>query len=135
MAEVGAVYDVRPVIRTPKDVLRSKAPKEPAFPAGGEAAATVAENKWVTASVVDNVATVVEQVSNEAEQRDPTHAREWIGGASLRDVARPARDPTHAREWIASQTLNSGTNLPRDPTHAREWIALVDGNPRLRRPL
>ena len=85
MAEVGAVYDVRPVIRTPEDVLRSKAPKEPASPAGGEAAATqappaapVAENKWVTASVVDNVATVVEQVFNEAEQRDPTHAREWI---------------------------------------------------------
>ena len=28
MAEVGAVYDVRPVIRTPEDVLRSKAPKD-----------------------------------------------------------------------------------------------------------
>ena len=73
MAEVGAVYDLAPVARTPSDVLASKhsddAPPPPAPKATG---------KWVTASVVRDAAEVVARVFDEAERRDPEHQRCWV---------------------------------------------------------
>ncbi len=71
LAEVGAVYDLTPVARTPADVLASKAGETP--PPAPKAGA-----KWVTASVVDDAATVIATVFDEAERRDPTHARRWV---------------------------------------------------------
>ncbi|MEO7193580.1 MAG: ISKra4 family transposase, partial [Pseudonocardiaceae bacterium] len=73
MAEVGAVYDATPAVRTPADI----------FPAPGEDGAEPAPgpltaNKWLVASVVDNAASVVTQIFAEAGRRDPTHARTWI---------------------------------------------------------
>ncbi len=35
-------------------------------------------NKWLTASVIDDAATVVGQVFDEAHRRDPAHERTWI---------------------------------------------------------
>jgi hypothetical protein len=35
-------------------------------------------NKWLTASVVDDAATVVGQVFDEADRRDPRHQRTWV---------------------------------------------------------
>jgi len=71
MAEVGAVYDVAPVRRSPLDVLASKA--------GDDAApAPRATAKWVTASVVENAAEVIGRVFGEAERRDPEHKRRWV---------------------------------------------------------
>jgi hypothetical protein len=71
MAEVGAVYDVAPVVRTPTDIIgrdhdadRMPAPK--------------ARNKWLTASVVDDAAAVILQVFDEAQRRDPAHQRTWV---------------------------------------------------------
>lgn len=70
MAEVGAVYDVTPVVRSATDVLqigeqdRAPTPKATA--------------KWLTASVVDDAAEVVGKVFDEAERRDPTHHRTWV---------------------------------------------------------
>lgn len=71
MAEVGAVYDVKPVVRTPTDIIgrdddteRTPAPK--------------ATNKWLTASVVDDAASVISQVFDEAQRRDPEHRRAWV---------------------------------------------------------
>jgi hypothetical protein len=71
MAEVGAVYTVAPVTRTPDDVMahRGNGPPKPA---------PTADNKWVTASVVDDTATVITQVFNEAERRDPDHSHDWV---------------------------------------------------------
>ena len=71
MAEVGAVYDLAPVSRSPADVLASK---------GGDDAAPAprATAKWVTASVVEDAAEVIGRVFDEAERRDPTHERRWV---------------------------------------------------------
>jgi hypothetical protein len=71
LAEVGAVYDLTPVVRTPADVMTS---------AKGEAPprAPVATAKWVTASVVEDAAEVITKVFDEAERRDPLHQRQWV---------------------------------------------------------
>ena len=71
LAEVGAVYDLTPVARTPADILASKA--GPAPPPAPKARA-----KWVTASVVEDAATVIAKVFDEAERRDPAHSRRWV---------------------------------------------------------
>lgn len=71
LAEVGAVYDLTPVARTPVDVLASR---------GGDAppSAPKAGAKWVTASVVHDATTVIATVFDEAERRDPDHTRRWV---------------------------------------------------------
>jgi len=71
MAEVGAVYSVTPVARTADDVMAH----------GDTEAATEApkaNHKWVTASVVDDAGSVIAQVFDEAERRDPDHAHRWV---------------------------------------------------------
>jgi hypothetical protein len=73
MAEVGAIYDTTPIARTPTDILpgndtqRRDATKGP-----------TARNKWLTASVVHDAATVVAQIFDEADRRDPDHTRTWV---------------------------------------------------------
>jgi len=71
MTEVAAVYDVTPVVRAPDDIIgreddgpRPEAPK--------------AENKWLSASVVDDAAAVSEAAFDEATRRDRAHERTWI---------------------------------------------------------
>ena len=73
MAEVGAIYDITPTSRTAADIL-------PADDAQRAAAtqAPGAKNKWLTASVTDDAATVVAGLFDEAERRDPTHDRDWV---------------------------------------------------------
>jgi len=71
MAEVGAVYDLAPVPRTPADVMASKGGDNPP-------PAPRAKAKWVTASVVDDAAQVIGRVFDEAERRDPEHERRWV---------------------------------------------------------
>jgi hypothetical protein len=70
IAEVGAVYDVTPAPRTPEDVLASTQEKT--------APAPRAKGKWLTASVVEDAATVVAKIFDEAERRDPDHERTWV---------------------------------------------------------
>jgi hypothetical protein len=71
MAEVAAVYDVKPVARSPEDIFsRPDRSQQPTAPKG--------TNKWVTASVVDDAAQVVADMFNEADRRDPQHQRTWI---------------------------------------------------------
>lgn len=69
MAEVGAVYDITPVPRSPADVLASGDDATPA---------PKAQAKWVTASVVEDAAEVIAKVLDEAERRDPQHQRRWV---------------------------------------------------------
>lgn len=69
MAEVGAVYDVTPVPRKATDIIGDSDDK---------AEAPTAENKWLTASVVQDTATVIASVFEEAERRDPHHQRTWV---------------------------------------------------------
>jgi hypothetical protein len=71
MAEVGAVYDLTPLARTATDIIgRDDETPRPAAPK--------ANNKWLTASVVDNAATVITSIFDEAQRRDPTHQRTWV---------------------------------------------------------
>lgn len=73
MAEVGAVYDATPTPRTPADILPiTDTQRRAAIKAPG------ATNKWLLASVVDDAATVVGQIFDEAHRRDPDHVRPWI---------------------------------------------------------
>lgn len=71
LAEVGAVYDLTPVPRSAGDILASKA-------ADAASPTPHAKAKWVTASVVDDAATVIGRVFDEAERRDPQHLRTWV---------------------------------------------------------
>jgi hypothetical protein len=73
MAEVAAVFDVEPVPRTPEDILPLPDNPKPARPK-----APHASGKWVTASVVDDMDTVVAQGFAEAQRRDPKHRRTWL---------------------------------------------------------
>ena len=73
IAEVGAVYDVTPAPRTPADILPAPGSDTPE-PAPGP----VSTGKWLTASITDDTAAVIGQVFDEADRRDPDHARTWI---------------------------------------------------------
>ena len=73
MAEVGAVYDTTPVQRRPADILPGNDTQRRDASPG-----PAARNKWLTASVVDDAATVVSQIFDEAARRDPDHARAWV---------------------------------------------------------
>jgi len=75
MAEVGAVYDASAAPRTSPDILPANQDQR-ARAAPGPATS----NKWLTASVVDDAAQVVARIFDEAERRDPDHARTWIAG-------------------------------------------------------
>jgi hypothetical protein len=72
MAEVGAVYTAVPVPRSPTDVMGT------AQGSDTPRAAPKASAKWLTASVVDDAATVVAATFDEAERRDPNHQRTWV---------------------------------------------------------
>ena len=71
MAEVGAVYDLTPVVRSAADIMRVSAGDD-------VVAAPKARAKWLTASVVEGAATVVARLFDEAERRDPQHTRPWV---------------------------------------------------------
>ncbi|MGO9899695.1 MAG: ISKra4 family transposase [Solirubrobacteraceae bacterium] len=70
IAEVGAVYEIKPAPRTGAEVLASRS--EQTLPA------PKAKHKWLTASVVEDAATVVADIFDEAERSDPTHQRRWV---------------------------------------------------------
>ncbi|MGI9120221.1 MAG: hypothetical protein ACR2G7_08905 [Acidimicrobiales bacterium] len=69
MAEVGAVYDTTPSPRSPEEIFSAdvEAPSAPR-----------AKGKWLTASLVEDAATVVAALFEEAERRDPDHGRTWV---------------------------------------------------------
>jgi hypothetical protein len=70
LAEVGAVYEIAPAVRTAADVLATAEEKTTPAPR--------ARGKWLTASVVNDAASVVAEIFNEAERRDPEHQRTWV---------------------------------------------------------
>jgi hypothetical protein len=72
LAEVGAVYDIKPVARSPADVMARDGTDGPPSPTPAATA------KWLTASVVDDAAEVLAAVFDQAERRDPDHTRTWV---------------------------------------------------------
>jgi len=73
MAEVGAVYDATPAVRTVADIMPSSDAERDAATAGPTAA-----NKWLTASVEQSTSTVIGTIFDEAVRRDPRHQRTWV---------------------------------------------------------
>lgn len=71
MAEVAAVYDAVPVPRAPAQVLARAGD-------GEHAAGPTAENKWLTASVTDDVPAVIAEAFDQAMRRDPGRTRDWV---------------------------------------------------------
>jgi hypothetical protein len=110
IAEVGAVYDATPVPRTPVDILPTTDAERRAATPGPRA-----RDKWLTASVVDDAATVVAQIFDEAERRNPDHARTWI---ALVDGNNHQIDRIHAE----ARTRNVPVDIIIDFVHVLEYI-------------
>jgi len=71
IAEIAAVYDITPVVRTSDDIfVRSGERRVKPGP--------VARGKWLGASVVEDAATVIHDGFEEAQRRDPHHRRQWV---------------------------------------------------------
>src|SRR5664279_1888204 len=111
MAEVGAVYDLTPLARTPADIIG----RDPDEDETARAAAPRASNKWLTASVVDNAATVITSIFDEAQRRDPTHQRTWV---ALVDGARHQIDCIQAE----AKTRKIKVAVVCDFIHVLEYI-------------
>ncbi len=73
IAEVGTVYDATPTPRKPADILPATEEER-----GEAAAGPVSANKWLVASVVDDAASVVGRIVDEAQRRDPEHQRSRV---------------------------------------------------------
>jgi hypothetical protein len=73
MAEVAAVYEIKPVVRTAGDILPVTDEERQAARAGPHA-----QNKWLTANLSEDAATVVHRMFDEAQRRDREHERTWI---------------------------------------------------------
>lgn len=71
MAEVGAVYDAAPVVRSAEQVITLGTGQD-------HVRGPKAEGKWLTASVETDAAEVISTVFDEAERRDPQHLRTWV---------------------------------------------------------
>ena len=142
MAEIGAVYDATPVPRTPADIIASDEDTE-RDPVPGP----VATNKWLTASIVNDAGTVIEQVLDEAQRRDPKHQRTWVAlvdgnnhqiqrikaGAKARKVKITiVVDFVHVLEYLWNATWCF--HAARDPA-AEQWVhrqatAVLNGHAR-----
>ena len=73
IAEVAAVYDATPVVRSVADIFPGRDDERRDVTAGPKAT-----NKWLVASVVDDARSVIGQAFDEAERRDPDHIRSWV---------------------------------------------------------
>jgi hypothetical protein len=83
MAEVAGVYDATPLPRTPEEIIATPAQKRrKKAQAGkrkkkGKPREPQARNKWLAASVTEDIPAVIAAAFDEAERRDPGHRREW----------------------------------------------------------
>ena len=90
MAELVCVYDLTPVPRTVEDILPTLISDDDNAPTGpngdgegeGEKPAAVkaptATGKWLTASLIEDIPTVIAAGFAEATRRDPTHTRDRV---------------------------------------------------------
>ena len=142
LAEVGTVYDLRPVARTANDVLARSGEQPSAAPA---APAPRARNKWLTASVVDDAADVLAAVFDEADRRDPNHQRAWVAlvdgnnhqidrietEAAARGIDLPiVIDFIHVLEylWAAAWCFHPEADPAAETWVAQRARAVLDGN-------
>jgi hypothetical protein len=140
LAEVGAVFDVAPVSRSPTDVMACRAGDDP--PPAPEATA-----KWVTASVVDDAAEVVSRLFDQADRRDPGRKRRWVAlvdgnnhqidrinaEAKARDVkVTVVVDLIHVLEylWAAAWCFFTEGDTAAENWVRQKALAVLEGNAR-----
>lgn len=132
MATLGALYDAEPAPRRPHDVI--------ALPGGrtGERRPRPgprASGKWLCGSVINDPDEVIAALFDQAEARDPRHARPWI---VLVDGARHQLDLIRAEAIRRSAAINIVIDFihvieklwagawclhrPADPA-AEDWVA------------
>jgi len=73
MAEIVTVYELTPEPRTAADILPDRD-----TPAPSATRRPKAHNKWLKASVTDDARTIIADMFNEADRRDPEHQRAWV---------------------------------------------------------
>ena len=73
MAQVAAVYSVKPHVRTASDIMGQSTTEDPVLPFTPPAV-----NKRVWASVEKDSETVIEEAFQEALRRDPQQQRQWV---------------------------------------------------------
>jgi len=137
IAEVGAVYELTPALRTAADVLAPTAQKQLPAPK--------AKRKWLTASVIEEAASVIADIFQEAERRDPDHARTWIALVDgnnhqidrIKAEAKKRKvkvtiivDLVHVLEYLWSAAWSF---FPEGDPAAEKWVhekalAILDGN-------
>lgn len=107
IAEVGAVYEIASQPRTSVEVLAARDEKTMPAPK--------ARNKWLTASIVQDAATVVGEIFDEADRRDPDHTRTWV---ALVD------GNNHQIDRIEHEATNRGVNVAIvvDFVHVLEYL-------------
>ncbi|WP_370461507.1 ISKra4 family transposase [Micromonospora sp. Llam0] len=96
MAELAVVYDAAPVPRTPSEIITGDDGRRRRGP--------VAQARWLTASVVDDIAPVVAAGFDEACRRDPRQARTWVvlvdGNRAQIDAVRAEADRRQVKVHI-----------------------------------
>src|SRR5664280_1867019 len=92
MAELGAVYDAAPVVRTPVDILSD-----------------------CGANRAEDAASVVPAIFDEAERRDPNHTRAWV---ALVDGANHQID----RIRVEAKTRGVEVSIICDFIHVLEYV-------------
>jgi hypothetical protein len=129
MAEVAAVYDATPAARTPGDVIA------PPGAARERAPSPVARNKWLTASVTDDVPTVVAAAFDEAERRDPDHRRPWValvdGNLTQIEAARAEAERRNVEVTVVVDFIHvleyiwkaAWSFVEKGDSYAEEWVA------------
>jgi hypothetical protein len=140
MAELGALYEVVPVVRSAADVMASTVDHD-------KVKGPDAERKWLVASVVDDAASVIAQVFDEAQRRDPGHEHNWVGlvdgnahqidrmekEAKARDVELCIIiDLVHVLEYLwkaAWSFFDEGDPAAEDWVHGRA-LAILEGHAR-----
>lgn len=137
MAEVGAVYEVTPVVRTGAAILATDDEQRTPAPR--------AKNKWLTASVEQEASEVIAKVFDEAERRDPASTRTTVAlvdgnqhqiNRIHAEAKQRGRDTTilidfvHVLEYIWSAAW---CFYPEGDPAAEAWVttrahAVLDGN-------
>lgn len=79
MAELVCVYDLAPVPRTVDDILPPNGDGDGDRQVPRARQVPQAQGKWLAASIVADIPTVIGAGFDEAERRDPDHARPWVG--------------------------------------------------------
>jgi hypothetical protein len=126
MAEIVAVADFTPAVREPEDIAAPPARRK-------EHPGPTARDKWVSASITDDIPAMIGAAFDEADRRDPHHLRQriflvdgnkqQITAIADHAAARALKVPVLIDYLHVSGYLGKAANClhPGDPTAAGRW--------------